>query len=172
MYHLVFVYGTLLRGQVNHHLMAGASYLGPHRTVPGFGLYNLGTYPGLTRGGRTAVIGEVYRVDGQVFRRIDRLEEHPRLYRRCLLATPYGRAWVYLLRKSAPRQGPGAVARRRPIPSGDWLDLTRDPTRVQARAIRSIRNPKNQARRGERSPPRPCRGGHPKFIQPPRSPHV
>jgi gamma-glutamylaminecyclotransferase len=153
MHHLVFVYGTLLHGQVNHPLMAGATYLGPYRTAPRFGLYNLGTYPGLTWGGGTAVTGDVYRVDGRTFRRIDRLEEHSRLYRRRLLATPYGRAWVYLWRGPTPDQDPATTLRPRHIPSGDWLDLTRDPTRVQARAIRNTRNPKNQAHWWDRPPP-------------------
>jgi hypothetical protein len=38
MHHRVFVYGTLLRGQVNHHLLAGAVRLGTHRTAPVFTL--------------------------------------------------------------------------------------------------------------------------------------
>lgn len=155
MHHRIFVYGTLLRGQVNHRLLAGATYLGPHRTAPRFALYNLGAYPGLARGGGTAVTGEVYRVDGRTLRRIDRLEECPRLYRRRLLPTPYGRAWVYLWRGpgAGPAAEPAPARRHRPIPSGDWRDLTRDPDSPRARAIRNTRDPKNQARRGDR--PRP-----------------
>lgn len=53
MRHRVFVYGTLLRGGVNHYLLDGAVYLGPQRTEPCFSLHNLGAYPGLARGGHT-----------------------------------------------------------------------------------------------------------------------
>jgi gamma-glutamylcyclotransferase (GGCT)/AIG2-like uncharacterized protein YtfP len=155
MYHRVFVYGTLLRDQVNHHLLAGAEYLGPHRTVPRFALCNLGTYPGLIQGGGTAVSGEVYRVDGRTLALIDRLEEQPRLYRRRLLPTPYGLAWVYLwrVRGAAPTADPGSIRRPRRIPSGDWRDLTQDPGSLRARAIRTTRNPKNRPRRADH--PRP-----------------
>jgi gamma-glutamylaminecyclotransferase len=139
MFHRVFVYGTLLSGQVNHHLLAGGLCLGPHRTAPTFTLFNLGTYPGLVRGGATAVAGEVYRIDGATLRRLDVLEEYPRLYGRILIPTPYGETWVYHYR--------GGLAGRAVIPSGDWRDLTRDPGSVQAGAIRNTRNAKTQAGR-------------------------
>jgi TRAP-type mannitol/chloroaromatic compound transport system permease small subunit len=41
MHQRVFVYGTLLQGQVNHRLLAGAVCLGPHSTAPVFTLFNL-----------------------------------------------------------------------------------------------------------------------------------
>jgi gamma-glutamylaminecyclotransferase len=139
MHHRVFVYGTLLRGAVNHGLLAGAVCLGPHRTAPAFTLYDLGTYPGLVRGGVTAVWGEVYRVDGATLRRLDALEEYPRLYGRLLIPTPYGGTWVYHYR--------GGVQGYTVIRSGDWRDLTRNPGSIQAGAIRNTRNAKTQARR-------------------------
>jgi gamma-glutamylaminecyclotransferase len=137
MHHRVFVYGTLLRGEVNHHLLAGAACLGPHRTAPVFTLYKLGTYPGLVRGGTSAVLGEVYRIDGAALRRLDALEDYPRLYGRQLISTPYGETWVYLFR--------GSVSGRRAIPSGDWRELTSDPDSLLAGAIRNTRNAKTQA---------------------------
>ncbi len=137
MHHRVFVYGTLLSGEVNHHLLAGAQCLGPHRTAPTFTLYRLGTYPGLVRGGVTAVAGEVYRIDGAVLLRLDALEEYPRLYGRLLIPSPYGGTWVYHYR--------GPIAGKTVIPTGDWRGLTRDPVSVQAGAIRNTRNAKTQA---------------------------
>lgn len=139
MHHRVFVYGTLLRGEVNHPLLAGADLLGPHRTAAAFTLYDLGTYPGLVRGGVTAVRGEVYRVDGATLRRLDALEEYPHLYGRLLIATPHGGTWVYHYR--------GVVQGFPVIASGDWRDLTRDRASVRAGAIRNTRNAKTQGRR-------------------------
>lgn len=137
MHHRVFVYGTLLRGEVNHHLLAGAACLGAHRTAPVFSLYNLGTYPGLIGGGSSAVSGEVYHIDGAILRRLDALEDYPRLYGRDLIRTPYGETWVYLYR--------GGVFGRKVIPSGNWRALTRDRESVLAGAIRNTRNAKTQA---------------------------
>jgi len=112
--HRVFVYGTLKRGRANHPLLAGADFLGPHRTRRGYRLIRLGTYPGALPGGRTALSGEVYRVSPRTLARLDRLESVPREYRRARLSTPWGPAWIYLLRRS-PRRG-------RPLPRGAWPD--------------------------------------------------
>jgi len=142
MHHRVFVYGTLLRGQVNHDLLAGAACLGSHRTAAAFTLYNLGTYPGLVRGGVTAVAGEVYRINGATLRRLDELEEYPRLYGRLLIPTPYGGTWVYHYR--------GGIQGCQVIRSGDWRDLTRDPGSVRAGAIRNTRDAKTRAVRQAR----------------------
>jgi gamma-glutamylcyclotransferase (GGCT)/AIG2-like uncharacterized protein YtfP len=133
--HLVFVYGTLLRGEVNHRLLAGARFLGAHRSEPCLTLYRLGAYPGAVRGGRTAVSGELYRVDSATLRLLDRLEDYPRLYTRGTLGTPEGVAWIYLYR--------GRVGGRPVIASGDWRDLTQVPDSPRAAAVRRRRDPKN-----------------------------
>jgi len=135
MRHRVFVYGTLLRGEVNHHLLAGAEFLGPHRTDACFTLYDLGAYPGLSRRGSTAVAGEVFRVDDAGMRQLDRLEDYPRLYDRLLIPSPYGRAWIYVYR--------GRLQDRPVIPSGDWRALTADPASLDAAVVRARRDPKN-----------------------------
>lgn len=136
--HLVFVYGTLLTGEVNHGLLAHAERLGPHRTEPRFTLLRLGAYPGLVAGGSTAVRGEVYRINDAGLRALDQLEDYPRLYDRTLIPTRHGRAWAYLYR--GPRSG------RPVIPGGDWRALTRRGSPVRAAAVRGWRDPKNPAR--------------------------
>jgi gamma-glutamylcyclotransferase (GGCT)/AIG2-like uncharacterized protein YtfP len=135
---LVFVYGTLLRGEVNHGLLADAKLLGPHRTEPRFTLYRLGAYPGLAAGGGTAVHGEVYRVTDAGLRVLDQLEDYPRLYDRELIPTPYGRAWVYVYR--------GRLRDREPIRSGDWRSVSQRAAPVRAAAVRNRRDPKNPRR--------------------------
>jgi gamma-glutamylaminecyclotransferase len=135
MRHRVFVYGTLLRGEVNHHLLAGAQFLGPHHTEACYTLYNLGAYPGLSRGGRSAIAGEVYRVGDAALNQLDRLEECPRLYDRVLIPSPYGRAWIYIYR--------GRLKDRPVIPSGDWRTVTADADSWNAAAVRTKRDSKN-----------------------------
>jgi gamma-glutamylaminecyclotransferase len=109
---LVFVYGTLRRGEVNHYLLSGAEYCGVHVTRPRYRMLHLGTYPGVVAGGASAIEGEVYRVGGEQLVRLDRLEAYPRLYTRQLIPTPWGRAWIYLYR--------GSRSNRSTIPSGIW----------------------------------------------------
>jgi len=59
----VFVYGTLLRGECNHHLLSEGRFIGESRTMPCFSLHDMGAFPGMVRGGEHAVEGEVYEVD-------------------------------------------------------------------------------------------------------------
>ena len=139
MRHRVFVYGTLLRGQVNHGLLADADFLGVHRTEPRFTLFLLGAYPGLVASGSTAVLGEVYRVNDAGLRALDRLEDYPRLYDRKQVQTAYGNAWVYVYR--------GAVGDRPVVVAGDWRALASTGVPLRAAAIRNRIDPKNPSRR-------------------------
>lgn len=78
----IFVYGTLKRGHSNHRLLEGAEFIGVDQA------------PGVVYGGNRFVpvaqpceeerwiIGEVYRVDAETLKRLDRLEGHPHAYTR------------------------------------------------------------------------------------------
>jgi gamma-glutamylaminecyclotransferase len=111
---LLFVYGTLMRGEPNHPLLAGASFHGPGRTLPRFELVDLDAYPAMVSGGTAAVAGELYEVDEAVLAAVDDLEGHPRLYRRRRVALAGGgRAEAYLMAREATAGLPR-------IPSGDW----------------------------------------------------
>ncbi len=138
MRYLVFVYGTLLRGEVNHGLLEGAEWVGEHRTEPRFTLVRLGAYPGLINAGHTAIAGELYRIDRAGLRALDVLEDYPRLYDRCLLRTRFGRAWTYLYR--------GSVRDRPRIPSGDWRAVSCNAAPARVAAVRCRRDPKNPGR--------------------------
>lgn len=110
----VFVYGTLLAGEPNHRVLVGATLVGHACTAPAFELRDLGTFPGLVRGGAHAVGGEVYEVDAPTLARLDALEGHPRFYRRTRIALADGtNVETYLL---TPEQVEG----RPVIVSGNW----------------------------------------------------
>ena len=113
----VFVYGTLLRGQGNHHLLKTARYEGQARTRAAYRMHSLGGFPGVVAvtDGPEAIEGEVYFVDAATLARLDRLEGHPRFYRRTVIALADGtRATTYLL----PNR---SVAGCPVIPGGSWL---------------------------------------------------
>lgn len=91
---LVFVYGSLLRGLPNHHVIDQGEPQGTG-TVQGR-LVDLGYFPGLTpAAGR--VLGELYAVTGETLSRLDALEGHPHFYRRDLVpvATDQGERWAW-----------------------------------------------------------------------------
>ena len=112
--HLVFVYGTLMRDEINHRLLATARFVAEAHTEPCFELFDLGHFPAMSAGGQTVVRGEIYAVDDQTLVRLDRLEGHPELYQRTPIRLANGQeVQTYLMED--------ARMRRRPvIPSGDW----------------------------------------------------
>lgn len=102
----VFVYGTLMAGMRNSHLIQASPYLGNAR-LEGYTLFDLGAYPGIVSSSRVAhhdstVLGEVRRVDTDTLRALDQLEGEGSLYKatRAKLTTPagtmYALAYVYL----------------------------------------------------------------------------
>jgi gamma-glutamylaminecyclotransferase len=116
----VFVYGTLLVGERNHHLLEGARRVAEARTGPAFTLHDFGPFPGLVAGGSHAVLGEVYEVDEPALAALDRLEDHPSFYQRTSIRLEDGTAvQAYLLR-------PDQVSHLPIIPSGSWRARHKD----------------------------------------------
>jgi gamma-glutamylaminecyclotransferase len=113
-HHLVFVYGSLMRGERYHHLLGGVVCLRSIATPPRYELVDLGPYPAMVAGGATAVSGELYRVDGTVLAALDELEGHPGIYRRTTIELADGtQADTYLMPLAAgPRIGSGDWRRR------------------------------------------------------------
>jgi gamma-glutamylcyclotransferase (GGCT)/AIG2-like uncharacterized protein YtfP len=108
----LFLYGTLMRGEPAHPLLAGRTTFVGAATVAG-ALVALGRFPGLVAG-RGRVHGEVLRLDTpEVLPTLDEYEGYN--FRRCaatatLESGPRVRVWLYRYR--GPR---GTV-----IPDGDW----------------------------------------------------
>jgi gamma-glutamylaminecyclotransferase len=79
---VLFLYGTLKRGQKNHRLLAGQRFVGDAATEPRYRLYDLGPYPGMvtdaTNG--SAVAGELWEVDDGCLAKLDEFEGVPELY--------------------------------------------------------------------------------------------
>ena len=96
---LVFVYGSLQRGEEFHHYLTdgGARFVGAWRTPAAWEMWDLDGYPALTPGGETAVSGELYEIDAALLARLDELEETPTLYQRRELPTPHGNAFIYVV---------------------------------------------------------------------------
>jgi gamma-glutamylaminecyclotransferase len=105
----VFVYGTLLRGNVSHDVLArlGARFAGATRTSAARTLVDLGPYPAMLPASdrdRVPVHGEVYEVAAAALDVLDAFEGCPDLYRRerVGLETETGEAWTYVLAHAPP----------------------------------------------------------------------
>jgi gamma-glutamylcyclotransferase (GGCT)/AIG2-like uncharacterized protein YtfP len=70
---VLFVYGSLKRGQANHQRLAGARYLRPALTTADFALREIAGYPGLVPGDR-AISGELYRLSQRQLSALDEFE--------------------------------------------------------------------------------------------------
>lgn len=95
MQHLIFVYGTLRKGECNHHLLESSDCLGLFETEPNYQLYEHDDYPGLSHGSNR-ILGELYRIDDAILSQLDVLEDVSVDFHRELIETPYGMAWVYI----------------------------------------------------------------------------
>lgn len=112
--HMVFVYGTLLRGESNHDLLKNAEFVGEAQTSPEYDLVNLGAFPGMVAGGETGIKGEIFSVNDVTLKALDRLEGHPVFYRRTMLKLKgFGAVEGYLF----PRKRMNGYDC---IESGDW----------------------------------------------------
>lgn len=79
--HTLFVYGSLMTGEYNHdYYLADAVYLG-EASIFGFGLYNLGSFPGIKHTPEPyRIIGELYEVNQRDFDRVCILESNGYMY--------------------------------------------------------------------------------------------
>ena len=114
---VVAVYGTLKRGQSNHHFLGDQQCLG-RCLMKDITLYDLGPYPAAKLGPSEGVEVEVYAVNETVFGKLDWLEDYDAeapargLYDRVRVETPFGEAWVYIYNED--------VAGCRVIRAGGW----------------------------------------------------
>ena len=85
MEYFVFVYGTLLSEERNHHLLNEAIFI-DKGYIENYYMYNLGRYPGINKTNRNCkVLGEVYKVNEKMMKDLDALEEEGYMYKKVLI---------------------------------------------------------------------------------------
>ncbi len=110
----LFVCDTLLEGEKDHDLLAGATLLGPAKTAPEYELVDLGAYGAIVGGGASPIAGEVYLIDRKSLLALDVKREVPLLFQRTLVRISNDAdAHAYVMM-------PDQVRGRRRLHSADW----------------------------------------------------
>ena len=106
----VFVYGSLKRGFGNHRVLGDSKMVAMTTTRRHYHMLSYGAFPGVldTREGyeHFPVDGEVYEVDSNTLRDLDRLEGNGHFYQRKLVRVSgvRGKVWMYFLIPNGGRQ--------------------------------------------------------------------
>ena len=117
--YLVSCYGSLRRGMSNHqYYLSDSEYKGTFTTEPEYTLHSLQWYPGLKLNGNTSVVMEVYEVDEETLKNLNRLEgyypgEKSIFYDRIEINTPWGKAFTYIYVNE--------LSKYSIVESGDWV---------------------------------------------------
>ena len=91
----VFVYGTLMNGESNHHFLESSTCLGK-AAIEGYDMYNVGGFYPAIIPGNARIIGELYEVHENDMTSIDMLEGEGSLYiRKCEITTGNELAYIY-----------------------------------------------------------------------------
>jgi gamma-glutamylcyclotransferase (GGCT)/AIG2-like uncharacterized protein YtfP len=118
---LVACYGSLRKKMHNHHYyLSDADYKGTFTTEPEYTLHSLSAYPGLKLNGNHSVVMEVYEVDEDTLKNLNRLEgyrpnETSTFYDRIEINTPWGKAFTYIYVSELSKESI--------VESGDWCEF-------------------------------------------------
>lgn len=121
---LVAVYGTLRAGMGNNGLMGDSELLG-EVVLDGFDMYPAAPYGGFpvifpvspSEKTSRSIKAEVYQVtEERLTGPLDRLEGHPTWYKRQLVPTAYGEAWIYVMQDERYKE-------HQRIVSGDFVEF-------------------------------------------------
>lgn len=115
---LLWVYGTLKRRGRLHGAMHGTAFIGCCRTMPGYRLLNLGSYPGLMRIPSSSeadrVSGELFSVPVSILEHLDDVEGAPGLFSREPVGLDHSRGVAQAYFHQGSRTGFPSV------PGGEW----------------------------------------------------
>lgn len=110
----IAVYGSLRKGRGNHRLIEHSNQLSQEVVSIPFRMVSLGGFPGLLPDEQdNDIVIEVYEVDDQTYKNVERLEGYPRFYQRTDIQTSQGEAGIYILEDPYYKDSPA-------VKSGDW----------------------------------------------------
>lgn len=122
----MFVYGTLMQGELHHTSIAHARFVRAAETLPEYELVQIDYYPAMLPGGPSRIMGELYEIDDETLKRLDELEEVPHYYeRRTIVLADGTEAQTYVMPRDRAKTGSS------PIPSGYFRMRTAPPKKIK-----------------------------------------
>jgi gamma-glutamylaminecyclotransferase len=103
---ILFVYGTLKRGERNFRLLADQEFISEAVTAPRYRVFDLGPHPGLVRDANgLAIHGELFAVSACCLAELDDFEEVPGPFvREPIEVDGYELVWAYYLNTPVPEE--------------------------------------------------------------------
>lgn len=96
----IAVYGTLKRGHYNNRFIGTSEFIGEGITKDKYQMTSNGHFPYLSKNGDYNIKVEVFEVNEDDLKNIDRLEGHPTFYKREVVDIIIGedilKCWIYL----------------------------------------------------------------------------
>ena len=117
--YLVSVYGSLRKKQSNYEYhLSNSTYIGTFTTEPEYTMHSLSYYPALKLNGNHSIVMEVYEVDEETLKNLNRLEgyypgEKSTFYDRIEIDTPWGKAFTYIYVNELSKESI--------VESGNWV---------------------------------------------------
>ena len=94
----VFVYGSLKNGFHNHKVMKDSQFIGIATTKEKYDMFSYSSFPAVIPNGDYHIKGEIYYVDDETLKELDRLEGNGSFYKRKIIDTEKLKdIWCYFL---------------------------------------------------------------------------
>lgn len=94
----VFVYGSLKKGFHNHKVLKDSTFIGIGTTKEKYDMISYNSFPAVISNGEYHIKGEIYYVDDETLKDLDRLEGNGTFYKRKIIDTEKLRdVWCYFL---------------------------------------------------------------------------
>jgi len=114
----ICVYGSLRQNHGNNRLLTTSDLLSTETISIPYRMISLGGFPGLISSEENHdIIVEIWAVDDQTYRNVERLESWPNFYQKALVSTSLGEIEVYVLESDEYQSGYTEVE------SGDWNEF-------------------------------------------------
>lgn len=117
----IAVYGSLRKYRGNHRIIQHSTQLTQEIVFIPYKMVSLGGFPGLIPTDMAHchnITIEVYEVDDQTYKDVERLEGYPRFYQRDTISTSVGNADIYVLENEGYAAHPE-------VEDGDWNNYSK-----------------------------------------------